>query len=383
MIRNMPLAFVALALAACAGGTDTTSPTSRLAPHASAALGLTSVPSAGAVFTSSNSTSGNAVLAFARASDGSLTAAGSFVTGGTGTGGGLGSQGAVTLSNDGSWLFAVNAASNSISSFAVNGTSLSLIGTVPSGGTTPISIAVKGNLLYVLNAGVGGNVVGFTISGSGALAMLPGSSRPLSASGVGPAQVGFDPTQSWLVVPEKGTNLIDVYYVRPTGYVSEQPITNVSAGRTPFGFAFSKQGLLVVSEAFGGAPNASAGSSYVIGTNGRLRTITASAPTLQTAACWVVVTDNGKFAYMTNTGSASVTGYSILQGGLTNLNVDGLTGVTAAGPIDAASTKKYLYTLDGNAHEISAFATAESNGSLSKLSSTGGLPAGAIGLAAK
>ena len=53
---------------------------------------------AGFVYTETNASGGNAVLAYARAGDGSLTAIGSFATGG------LGSQGAVTLAGDGRWL---------------------------------------------------------------------------------------------------------------------------------------------------------------------------------------------------------------------------------------------------------------------------------------
>jgi 6-phosphogluconolactonase len=66
---------------------------------------------AGAVYTLSNSSAGNAVLTFERNSDGSVTAAGSTPGGGLGTGSGLGSQAAVILSRGGSQLFAVNAGS--------------------------------------------------------------------------------------------------------------------------------------------------------------------------------------------------------------------------------------------------------------------------------
>src|SRR4051812_40881218 len=72
---------------------------------------------AGAVYVLGNSTAGNAVLAYDRASDGSLSGPATYPTGGTGTGGGLGSQGALVL--DGRDLYAVNAGSNSISRFSV------------------------------------------------------------------------------------------------------------------------------------------------------------------------------------------------------------------------------------------------------------------------
>src|SRR6266699_957627 len=124
-----------------------------------------------------------------RGADGRLTAAATVATGGLGTGASLGSQGAVALSNDGRWLFAVNAGSNDVSVFSVGAAGLTLASRTSSVGLTPISLTVHGNVLYVLNAGGTGNISGFTVGTSGALAAIAGATRPLSGSNVGPAQV--------------------------------------------------------------------------------------------------------------------------------------------------------------------------------------------------
>lgn len=372
-------ALLVLVLGACSE--DATSPTGALPGSASLSRGGSDV---GAVFTLSNSAAGNAVIAFSRSADGSLTPAGSFATLGNGTGAGLGSQGALALSNDGQFLFAVNAASNSVTSFAVDGTNLTRINTVASGGTLPISLTTHGDVLYVLNAGGTENITGFSIASSGSLSVLPGSTRPLSATGVGPAQVGFDPSGRRLVVTEKNTNLIDVYSVGNDGFASA-PVVNPSAGQTPFGFAFNQHGVLIVSEAFGGAVDASAVSSYTLGDAGTLDVVTASAPTTETAACWVAVTNNGKFAYAANTGSASVTGFDVSKASLTILNGDGKTGTTGTTPIDVAVSRnsQFLYTLTADSHTISAFAVRQNDGSLSAVSGAAGLPVGTVGLAAR
>ena len=381
MMKIPRLAFLTLTLAACAE--DATSPAMREPGAASLSKGA-SGNSVGAVFTLSNQTAGNAVIAFSRSSDGSLTPAGSFATLGNGTGAGLGSQGALVLSDDGGFLYAVNAASNTITSFAVDGASLIRIGTVPSGGTLPISLTTHGNLVYVLNAGGTENITGFTVSASGALAMLAGSTRPLSGTGVMPAEIGFDPSGRWLVVTEKGTNLIDTYAVGGNGYASA-PVVNPSAGMTPFGFAFNQKGVLIVSEAFGGAVNASAVSSYTLGGDGRLNVVSASVPTTETAACWVAVTNNGKFAYAANTGSASVTGFDVNKANLTILDADGRTGSTGTTPIDVAMSRnsQFLYALTAGSHAISAFGVRQNDGSLSTTQGAGGLPVGTVGLAAQ
>jgi len=371
--------FLLAVLGACSH--DATSPDGAVPRSAALARGGSDV---GAVFTLSNSAAGNAVIAFARGADGTLTPAGTFATQGNGTGAGLGSQGAVALGGDGQFLFAVNAASNTITSFAVDGTSLTRVSTVASGGTLPISLTTHGNLVYVLNAGDTENITGFSVDQNGRLTMLPGSSRPLSGTGVGPAEVGFDPSGSRLVVTEKNTNRIDVFAVGSGGLASAA-VVNASAGQTPFGFAFNQHGVLIVSEAFGGGIDASAVSSYTLSTNGTLAVVSASVPTTETAACWIAVTNNGKFAYAANTGSASVTGYRVDQASLTILNPDGKTGNTGNTPIDAAVSRnsQFLYTLTAGSHTISAFSVGQDDGSLGQVGEASGLPVGTVGLAAK
>jgi 6-phosphogluconolactonase (cycloisomerase 2 family) len=373
------IVFLVTVLAGCEQ--DATAPNGASSRAASLSRGGTDV---GAVFTESNSAAGNTVLAFARSADGSLTPAGSFATLGNGTGAGLGSQGAVALSDDGRFLFAVNAASNTIASFTVDGTSLTRVSTVASGGTLPISLTTHGNTVYALNAGGTENITGFSVGSTGELNLLAGSTRALSGTGVGPAQVGFDPSGRWLVVTEKNTNLIDVFAVAGNGYASAR-VENPSAGLTPFGFAFNQQGVLIVSEAFGGAVDASAVSSYTLGSNGTLDVVSASVPTTETAACWVAVTNNGKFAYAANTGSASVTGFEVRRASLQILNADGKTGETGTTPIDAAVSRnsQFLYTLTAGSHSISAFAVRQDDGALSAVGGATGLPAGTVGLAAQ
>ena len=338
----------------------------------------------GAVYTLTNAASGNAVAVFDRAADGSLTPDGTVATGGLGTGAGLGSQGALVLDDD--RLFAVNAGDNTISMLGVGhrGT-VSLTDVARSGGVRPISLTVHGKLVYVLNAGdaaTPANIKGF-LALFGHLIPLPGSSRPLSSAMPDPAQIEFSPSGRHLAVTEKATNMIVTYRVGFFGYASG-PNAQPSAGETPFGFAFDKRGRLIVSEAFGGAPDASVLSSYSLAGDGTITPITPNVATTETAACWVVVTKNGRYTYTTNTGSNSISGYRIgNDGGLTLLDADGVTAATGAGPLDLALAKhsRFLYSLNSGAPEVQGFAV-NGDGSLDVLGSAGGLPAGAIGLAA-
>ncbi|MEO7084764.1 MAG: beta-propeller fold lactonase family protein [Gemmatimonadaceae bacterium] len=386
MLRSYRFLILGSMLTACSGGGMLTD----LAAPNGAALSERNDASVfgggfgGAVYSQTNAATGNAVLVYHRAANGTLTAAGTLATGGNGSGSGLGSQGSVTLSDDGDWLFVVNAGSNDVSSFSVDGNgSLTLRGRASSGGTTPISVASHDNLLYVVNTDGAGNIAGLRVRHDGSLVAIPGSSRPLSAAGSGPAEVSFDPSGSWLVVTEKNTNMIDTWRVGDEGFARDR-VVNVSAGMTPFGFTFTSRGVLAVTEAFGGAVDASAVSTYTINRNGTLSAITKSAPTTETAACWIAATNNGKFVYAANTGSASVTGYDVRDGRLSILNADGKTGNAGTTPIDVAMTQnsQVLYGLNAGAHTISIFGVSQSNGGLSANGSVT-VPAGAVGLAAK
>ncbi len=348
------------------------------------AAGSEDVP--GAVYTMTNAAGANAVVMFDRGSDGTLRLRGTFPTGGNGSGAGLGNQGGLVLSRNRRWLYVVNAGTDDLSVFAVLPTGLRLVDRVPSGGLQPISITEHRGLVYVLNAGGDGNITGFEQEPGDLLHPLAGSTRPLSGSGVGPAQIAFNRRGTLLAVTEKVTNRIDLYVVGKDGLPSD-PNVQPSSGMTPFGFAFDRRGRLIVSEAFGGVVDASAASSYNVGASGDLAVISASVPTTETAACWIAITPDNRFAYTTNTGSGSISGYRIGgDGSLTLLDPDGRTGETGEGstPIDLAFSVsgRFLYALTAGNGQIAAF-QVRADGSLEALSPIGGLPASVNGLAAR
>jgi 6-phosphogluconolactonase (cycloisomerase 2 family) len=355
----------------------------RLALFAAALLAATTARAweePGAVFTLSDDPAGNAVLSFSRSGDGSLSAAGSFSTGGRGAGGGLGSQGALTFAGKGRFLLAVNAGSNEVSAFRVRGTTLRLTGTAPSGGTFPVSVTERDGLVYVVNAG-SNDVSALRLDGYGRLRAVPGSTRPLG--GAGPAQISFDPSGETLVVSEKATDTFSVFQVGEDGTASGPGVVP-SAGQTPFGFSFTRRGVLVVSEAAGGAPGASAVSSYFL-EDGQPVVASASVPSGESAACWVGITRNGRFAYTTNTASNTLSLYSVDRCGRVHL-VDPAAGATdGSGPIDLAFTRgdRYLYVLNAGTDSIDAYRVG-AHGELTPLGMrASGLPPASVGLLAR
>src|SRR6266545_4131015 len=332
---------------------------------------------AGNVYTETNAASGNAILVFARSASGTISWSGTYPTGGLGTGAGLGSQGAVTVSDDGSWLYAVNAGTDDLSAFAIDGDALTLTDPAATGGTRPISVTASHGVVYVLNAGTN-TISGFT-QVHGTLAPIAGSSRALLGSG--PAQIQFSPSGNTLVVSDKATSTLETFVV--TGGVAGVPTSYASAGSTPFGFAFGLRDQLFVSEAAGAPAGLSAASSYHLAADGGLTTVTSSAPTTQAAACWLVVSSNGRYAFTANAASDSISSFAIDQDGSLMLVAAQAAHSTAAHTTDMALSRnsQFLYALDGGTLTISAFRVM-TDGLLMRLGGAA-IPAGAAGLAAR
>lgn len=331
-----------------------------------------------AVFVMTNSTAAgtNAILAFSRAGDGSLVAAGSFPTGGTGAAG-LGSQGALTLSDDGRWLIAVNGGSNDISVLDVNSDGLTVASRVPSGGSKPNSVTIYKNLVYVLNSNAPANISGFRVDSHGQLTAIPGSIQPLSNTNPGGAEVQFTPDGRWVVVTEKATNQIDTFPVGPNG-VAGARVTSASNGLTPFGFGIDKRGQVIVSE----AASASV-SSYSIAANGQL--VSNGQFPAQAAACWIAVSPNSKYAYAANAAAGTISGYAIAQdGSLSAVNGAVVTATPGGKPLDMTFSEngQFLYVFNAITMHLNTYAV-QADGSLVSLGAMAGFPASATGIAAR
>jgi 6-phosphogluconolactonase len=364
---------LALAAAACSDRDGVTDP----------GAAVSGLAASGAVYVQTNSAAANAVLMFPRAADGTLGIPVSFSTDGLGSGTGLGNQGALALADGGRLLYAVNAGSDEISGFRVGPAGLDLIGVWPSGGDLPLSLTLTGRRLYVAHDGAASTVTGFTVGSHGALEPIAGAQRVLPNTAPDVAQIGASPDGARIVVTEKAANTIVTFAVGGDGALGD-PVETASAGATPFGFAFDRRGTLIVSEAAGGAADASALSSYRPA-GAAWSAVTASAGTTETAACWVAVSPNGKFAYTTNTGSASISGYRVgHDGSLALLDADGVTAATGAGPLDLAFSRngRYVYSLNAAGGSVSAF-RVEADGSLAPVATVSGLPATASGLVAR
>ena len=327
--------------------------------------------SGGAVFVQTDNTAGNQVVAYQRAADGTLSRVGTYPTGGLGgvLSGSvvdhLASQGSLQYDPQRSLLFAVNAGSNTVSVFSVSGDRLALRQVVSSGGSFPVSIAVSGDVVYVLNALNGGTLQGYRLLGD-YLAPLPGSARPLGLDPTEtpqftstPGQVAFTPGGTQLIVTTKNNgNDIDVFRVGFDGLLSQSPAVNAEPGTVPFGITYDTSGNLVIAEA---GPNAVA--TFSVARDGTLSAIS-EVPNGQAATCWV--TPAGQFLFAGNAGSATETGYTSAAGQLTLI----ADTSTDAGTVDASAAPggRYLYVQTGGAGIVDEFSVG-AGGSLTSLGS--------------
>ena len=334
----------------------------------------------GALYVQTNEVE-NRVIAFRRGPDGTLTRLDAYETGGAGDAAPhLTSQGSVVAGGDRRHLLVTNAASHDVSVFSIGEDGrLDLAGRVPAGGQ-PKSVTEHGGLVYVL-ATASPAVTGFRI-GDAVLEPVVGSERALPAES-DPAQVGFTPDGTALVVTERGTDSITVWPVGGGGMLGPAR-TVASSGPTPYGFAMSRTGTLVVTEAFGAQKGAAAASSYTVrGTE--VTPVTRSAGNGRSEICWAVVTGDGRHAFTTNFADGAVSCYGIgpdgrltLQDAAAGISEDGRPGLR-----DEALTRdgRYLYAIDADAGAIHGWSVGE-GGSLSPVGSWAGLPVTVAGMAA-
>ncbi len=345
---------------------------------APAVLARADAPGTGAdhaVFVQTNDPAGNAIAVYSRDNNGTVTYVASYPTGGSGGRAAgsavdpLASQSSLVYDAGHSLLLATNAGSDTVSVFSVSGTTLRLNQVIASGGAFPSSIAVNGDLAYVVDAGFAGTVTGYRIAG-GTLHRIEGSARTLGLGNANPpfflaspAQAGFTPDGRDLVVSLKGNNggSVDVFAVGANGRLSASP-TQTTVGGNAFAFTFDPAGqLALVNAAFGTL------STYGINGDGSLSLISAGAPDGQIAACWVV-NANGNYL-VANAGSGSLSEYTVSGNGSVALERSpAATGIPGAVDMAISNGGQFLYAQSGGSGTIKAFAV-NGDGSLSWIQS--------------
>lgn len=308
-------------------------------------------PVVGKVYTETNDPAGNKVVVFNRKANGRLAKRQSVATGGKGSTQSVGcGPGCPILDsnyavvNRGRLVFAINAGSDSVTSFRQTRRGLRRVNKVASGGDMPEALALHGNLLYVLNVntangnGTTGNIYGFLVATTGRLTPIAGSSQPLAnfspregtpGGAATPRSINFDPTGSVIVVTELAANMgagaIDTFVVDSSGKAAKVKAYPSSDG-FPFGSAFDSKGHLVVTNLH--VPDQTANgsvSTYRVNRAGKVTAIDTKSSN-GILPCWVAISGDDRFAFAVNTGAgppATVARFELANSG--NLTFKGLT----------------------------------------------------------
>jgi len=330
------------------------------------------------VYVQSNEADGNRVFVFPRGEDGQLSGPIIVSSGGRGEGvPHLTSQGSVVLTSDGR-LLVTNAGSDDVSLLTV-GVEPQVVAVVTSGGSAPKSVAERDGLVYALNTG-DRSLVGFRLT-KDELVEIPGSRRELG-SDADPAQVGFSPDGTKVVVTDRGADAILVYSVGADGLLGG-PRATASAGPTPYGFTFVGDDTLVVTEAFGAAKGKAAASSYRLN-GGGAELITSSVGNGRSEICWAVASADGRHVFTTNFADGAVSRYSVsgagelvLDDAVAAVTFDGVPGLRDQGLTGGG---EFLYAIDTDGGRICGWRVAD--GALEPVGSWTGLPPTIAGLAA-
>jgi 6-phosphogluconolactonase len=336
---------------------------------------------AGAVYVQTNAAP-NEMVAFRRTSDGSLEPIGRVAIDSVGDGSPhLQSQGSVIRQDDGQHLLVTNAATDDLSVFSVAADgSIELRERVHTG-SAPRSVDEHDGLVVVLNTGEPG-LASFRLDTEG-IAPVEGGHQALEAGDADPAQVAFSPDGSLVVITERGTDSIVTYEVASDGtFGASREIA--SEGPTPYGFAFTSGGKLVVTEAFRAEKGAAAASSYAI-VDGSLEARTSSVGNGRSEICWAVVTPDDRFAFTTNFADGAVSRFGISADGSLSLE-DATAGISVEGELglrdeDLSSDGRFLYAIDADGGCIYGW-SVDAEGSLEPVGSWDGMPETVAGLAA-
>lgn len=289
----------------------------------------------GAVFTLSNDFDNNEVVFYSREDDGALRLVGSYATGGQGFNinetdspafnDPLGTQGALALTPDNRYLVAVNAGSNSVTSFRVTAEGLERVSTLSSGGEVPVAITATNDHVYVVNNGGTGAVTAYRLDDGELETLSDGTVTLGREEGLGAGTVLVSPDGEHLLVTTKPDSKLILFDVNNDGEIREFEEFD-AAGATPFGSAWLNDNVLLTTEAFMGNMGEGAISSYRID-GGAPTAISASVPTSQTASCWTVISPDNRYAYTSNTPDGSITAFGLAADGtLTSTTSSGVSG---------------------------------------------------------
>ncbi len=337
------------------------------------------------VYTLTNPNGANAIAAYERNPEtGELAFRGSYLTGGRGTGAIIDSQSPLIVDPTGAFLIAVNSASNDISVMAIQADgALRLVASpVSSRGLDPVSLAIHNDLLYVANKGNGAtppSYAGFFLNADGTLSRIK---RIIELNiGDDPTQVLFNQEGNMLIGLQLGNRVVNCFRVKPTGRLRN--VGQLANQTGPFAGVFNPANdtqLIVGDVRLPGAV------SYTVSKQGDIQQISAIRNAPERAACWIIANRTGELYWVSNTGTHSLSLFSLDGNGALNLLGSHSTLNFGRLPFELALDRenRFLYELNvgggGTIHALRLTGDAANAGleDIGAVAVNGGTPAGLV-----
>jgi len=247
-------------------------------------------------------------------------------------------------------------------------------------GSMPFAIAITPSLnaLFVDNNG-SDSISAYTINPDGSLTAASGTAK----TGSMPTGMAIDPAGKFLFVANQGSSNISVFSINATALkqVSGSPFTTIPAGSTvatlPTAVAVSGTGkFLYVTNNFTDTV-----SAYSIASSGALTPLGPPPYSVGTAPFGLSIPSSGGFLYVANSGSNNVSAFAVCDKVTTSCanpsSPDGRLTPVAGSPFSAGIGPvaivadpgfNFLYVLDKQSSEVSEYSYAPGSGVLSPLS---------------
>ncbi len=281
------------------------------------------------VISSTNDSIQNEIVGYRRNSNGKLDSLFTLSTFGKGINGPLRSQNSMLWTKEGKFLLVCNAGSNDVSVFKIDGENVTFLNKYSSGGQTPVSITQYKDFIYVLNSGHHGILSGFKITQDGTLNPIPGINIEVDTMVSGPAQASFTCDGSGIIITCRSSNKIIGFQMSKDGIPVGK--TSISSNtEVPYGFDLDEDGKIFVTEA------KQSGISVYQWKNGKeLEKLFDLSKDLHTAACWIKLTKDRKYAFVADADPKNIAGFQIAKTGqCTLIKSDGKSSSTENTPTE-------------------------------------------------
>ena len=260
------------------------------------------------------------------------------------------------------YAYVPNFGSNTVSVYTIGTDGTLTAGTAKTTGTNPVSVAFKtigGNsYAYVPNFG-SNNISVYDVGIGGALTEKSPTGSPVAA-GTNPSSITVHPTNNFAYAVNTSSASIYIYTINSDGSLTAGAA--VSTGTNPGPVVLNPAGLNTAgTTAYVANTGSNTISVYIVDTSTGALTQSATVSTASNPVT-VVITPNGRFAYVPNLRSNAISAYTIGTDGALSAYANIAAG-TNPYAIAIDPTSGYLYAANYGSNNISVYAI-ESTGNL-------------------